>query len=283
MNGTIQAESEPGKGSRFRINFKNVKIKRIDQEPAETPPMIDVDSIVFEKKTILVVEDNKDIRNSIRLYLEDYDLKIVEAEDGKQGIEAAKKHRPDLIVMDMKMPGMSGFKAVEEIKKDMELEKIPVIAFTAHALKEEEERIMNLGCQKVLKKPVRRHELLLELVEHLPCTIKESSGSIPPENVSPANEFEGPIPRENIEPLIKILETKFMVKYRDIKQSLIIKNARDFALQIKELGANTNAEVLINWAERVLTEIRLANVNKVASFIALFPEVVEHIKSNARS
>jgi CheY-like chemotaxis protein len=188
--------------------------------------------------------------------------------------------------MDMKMPVMSGFEAVKRIKTDVELQGIPIIAFTAHALKEEEEQIMALGCSGFLRKPVSRIQLVMELTKHLPYTIRESSGSMPP--VSASTEFEflstqdrfSPIPAENVEPLIEALENNFMKKCLDIQKSLIIKDAKNFALQIKELGKSSGAEMLINWADRVLTDIQLVNINKVASAIAIFPIIIEYIKSN---
>lgn len=289
MNGTIQAKSNPGKGSCFRIDFRNIKTKMEEKETEKNQSIVDVESIVFEKKTILVVEDVKDIRESFRLYLEDYDLEIIEAENGEQGIKLAKKHHPHLIIMDIKMPGMSGFEALKRIKEDTDLEDIPVIAFTAHALKEEEEKIMALGFNGFLRKPAGRIQVIIELARHLPHTVKESTASIPPVSDSTGDEFLlikdriPSIPRENIPPLIKALETKFLGKWRDIQKSLIINNAKDFAKQIKELGTHFNAEILIKWADRILTDIRLVNINKVSSSIALFPKIVELIKSNNQS
>jgi CheY-like chemotaxis protein len=289
MNGTIQAKSNPGKGSCFRIDFRNVKTKMQEKETGKNQSIGDLESIVFEKKTILVVEDEKDIRESFRLSLEDFDLEIIEAENGDQGIKLAKKHHPDLIIMDMKMPGMSGFEAVEKIKADADLLGIPVIAFTAHALKEEEEKIMALGCSGFLSKPAGRIQVIIELARHLPHTIKESSASLPTVSGTTGDEFLltqdrfPSIPRENIAPLTHALETKFLGKWRDIQKSLIINNAKDFAMQIKELGTHNNANILIKWADRMLTDIRLVNINKVSSSIALFPKIVELIKSNNQS
>ncbi|MCX6580227.1 MAG: ATP-binding protein [Candidatus Aminicenantes bacterium] len=286
MGGTIQADSEPGKGSRFYINIRNVKTKMKETESVENQPFADIDSIVFEKKTILVVEDNNDIRASLRLYLEDFEFKIIEAEGGGQGIDLTKKYHPDLIIMDMKMPVMSGFEVVKRIKTDAELKAIPIIAFTAHAFKEEEEKIMALGCIGFLRKPVSRDQLVMELAKHLPYTIKESSGSMSAVNVSTWDEFLStndrfpPIPAGKIELLIESLEKNFMGKYQAIQNSLIIKDAKNFAIQIKELGTSCGAEILINWADRVLTDIQLVNINKVASAIAVFSKIVEYIKSN---
>lgn len=285
MNGTIKAESVLCKGSCFYINIKNVKTKMKEIGTNENQLLNDIESIIFEKRTILVVEDNKDIRDSLRLYLGAYNFEFIESEDGRQGIELAKKHLPDLIIMDMKMPEMSGFEAVKRIKTDKELQIIPVIAFTAHALKEEEEEIMALGCNGFLRKPLSRSQLVMALTKYLPYTIKKSTVSKPLMNVSTWEEFLSTqnlmhlIPAEKIKPLIEDLEKKFMEQYQKIQKSLIIKDAEDFALQIKRLGNNAGAEILINWADQVLTDIRLVVIDKILLSIALFPKIVEYIKS----
>ena len=227
MGGTIQAESEPGKGSLFRIDFKNVETKLKETESTGKQPLVDIESIVFEKKTVLVVEDNNQSRKFLKQYLEAYGLEVIEAEDGTQGVEYADKHHPDLILMDMKMPVMSGFEAVKRIKEDEELQEIPIIAFTAHALKKEEEKIMALGCCGFLRKPVSRIQLVMELTKHLPYTRKELGESATPVSASTEEEFvllldQFPaIASENIAPLTEALEKNFQEKYQTIQKSSI--------------------------------------------------------------
>jgi len=286
MGGTIQAESEQGKGSLFRMDFKNIEIKLNETVSTGKQTLADIESIVFEKKTVLVVEDDIQSREFLKQYLQDYAFEVIEAEDGMQGVEYAQKYHPALILMDMKMPVMSGFEAVKRIKAVKELKAIPIIALTAHALKEEEEEIRALGCNGFLRKPASRIQLVKELAEHLPHKRKDLAESMPLVSASPEEEFvlrldQFPaIPRENIEPLIAALGKNFLGKCQDIQKSLIIKDARNFALQIKGLGTNSGAEILINWADRILTDIQLVNINKVASAIAVFPRIVEHIKSH---
>lgn len=288
LKGEMHVESEPGKGSRFSITFKNVKIILKEMVAIENPLLFDIDAIAFEQKTILIVEDNSQSREFLRQYLETYAITLIEAENGKQGVESAKKHLPDLILMDMKMPVMSGFEAVKEIKADAELSSIPVIALTAHALKEEEEEIMALGCSGFLRKPVGRIPLMMELSKYLPHRIKETPGSIAPLNVSSGDEFlldHGrihSIPSDNIESLIENLDKNFLAKWQDIQKSIIIKDARDFAIKIKELGTDSGAQILMNWADRLLKDIQMVNINKIASVIAIFPKIIEQIKINVQ-
>ena len=83
------------------------------------------------KGRILVVDDEPDVVDMLRMMLENASYEVVSAYDGKEGIEKAKKEKPDAIVLDLMMPGMNGFEACKEMKNDPELKAIPVIVLTA--------------------------------------------------------------------------------------------------------------------------------------------------------
>jgi two-component system alkaline phosphatase synthesis response regulator PhoP len=83
------------------------------------------------KGKVLVVDDEPDVVDMLRMMLENASYEVFSAYDGKEGIEKAKKEKPDAIVMDLMMPGMDGFKACKEMKNDPELKAIPVIVLTA--------------------------------------------------------------------------------------------------------------------------------------------------------
>ena len=105
-------------------------------------------------KRILVVEDQEDNRRILRDLLTSVGFQLVEAEDGEQGIAAAAEHRPDLILMDIQLPEVSGLEVTRWLKEDDELRGIPVIAVTAFAMKGDEEKIRNGGCEAYIAKPI---------------------------------------------------------------------------------------------------------------------------------
>ncbi len=105
-------------------------------------------------KRILLVEDTEDNRQIIRDLMESVGYDLIEAEDGAAGVAMAAEHRPDLILMDIQLPEVSGLEVTKWLKEDDELKSIPVIAVTAFAMKGDEERIREGGCEAYLSKPI---------------------------------------------------------------------------------------------------------------------------------
>ena len=117
-------------------------------------------------RKILVVEDveyNRDLL--VQLLEEDYE--VLTAADGAGGIEAAVRHRPDLILMDLSLPGLDGWEATRRLKARPETAAIPVIALTAHAMQGDEERARACGCDDYLTKPIDEDRLFAKLVRLL--------------------------------------------------------------------------------------------------------------------
>ena len=117
--------------------------------------------------SILVVEDNRDNMTLINDLLSSLEYTVIEAIDGQEGVEKAKAEKPALILMDLSLPRMDGWTATRHIKADPELESIPIIALTAHALVGDREKAMEAGCDDYLTKPVNLPELIEKLNQYL--------------------------------------------------------------------------------------------------------------------
>jgi two-component system, cell cycle response regulator DivK len=105
-------------------------------------------------KRILVVEDTEDNRQIIRDLMASAGYELIEAVDGVEGVATAEREHPDLILMDIQLPQVSGLEVTRWIKDDPELRTIPVVAVTAFAMKGDEERIREGGCEAYLSKPI---------------------------------------------------------------------------------------------------------------------------------
>lgn len=112
---------------------------------------------------ILVIEDEADIRELLRFNLERENFRVEEAEDGPTGLELARKHKPDLILLDVMLPGMDGFTVCKELEKDRVTVGIPIIMLTARG--ETIDRILGLelGADDYVVKPFHVRELLLRI------------------------------------------------------------------------------------------------------------------------
>src|SRR5690606_29211907 len=105
-------------------------------------------------KTVLVVEDNELNMKLFHDLLEASGYNILQTRNGLEAIEIARAHRPDLILMDIQLPEVSGLEVTKWLKEDDDLRAIPVIAITAFAMKGDEERIRQGGCEAYLSKPI---------------------------------------------------------------------------------------------------------------------------------
>ena len=118
-------------------------------------------------KTILVIEDNDLNMKLFQTLLEMRGYGVLQARDGKEGLRLARQHRPDLIIMDIQLPGVSGLVVAKSIKDDADLKEIPIIAVTAFALKGDEEQMRQGGCAAYLAKPISTPVFLKTVEEHL--------------------------------------------------------------------------------------------------------------------
>ncbi|WP_142850805.1 response regulator [Telmatospirillum sp. J64-1] len=105
-------------------------------------------------KTILIVEDNDLNMKLFNDLLQAHGYGTLQTKDGREALKLAREHRPDLILMDIQLPEISGLEITKMLKEDNELKAIPVIAVTAFAMKGDEEKIREGGCEGYIAKPI---------------------------------------------------------------------------------------------------------------------------------
>lgn len=115
-------------------------------------------------KTILIVEDT-DLNIDLMSQVLEEEYRVLIARDGRQGIEMAKEHRPDLILMDISLPVMDGYEATRQIRQI--LPSIPILGLSAHAMAGDEQKAMQAGCNDYLTKPVDDDLLIQKIKEYL--------------------------------------------------------------------------------------------------------------------
>ena len=118
-------------------------------------------------KSILVVEDQEDNRRILRDLLTSAGFEVIEAVTGEEGVASAETHRPDLILMDIQLPGLDGYEATRRIKANPALRQIPVIAVTSYALSGDEVKAFDAGCDAYVSKPFSPRELLAKVREYV--------------------------------------------------------------------------------------------------------------------
>ncbi len=172
LNGRISLTSLPGQGSTFRV--------AIPYQPSEQPTSrqseIILDKIAIPKNArILVVEDNPMNQEMIKAFFNEIQHNILVANDGNEGVKMASQYQPDLIFMDIHMPGMDGFEATRLIRaKD---QQTPIVALSADAFKEQQEEALRSGFSAYITKPIQFNRLIECLQQFLLIEKKEEKAT----------------------------------------------------------------------------------------------------------
>ena len=114
-------------------------------------------------KRVLVVEDDAQNSYLIGFILERNGYEVVTADDGERAIEELEKQLPDLILMDMLLPKMSGYEATRAIKARPETSRVPIVALTAYSMKGDREKILESGCDGYISKPIDPETFIFEM------------------------------------------------------------------------------------------------------------------------
>ncbi len=127
------------------------------------------------KKTVLIVEDSPTQALSIQLLLENEGLSLLNAPNGTKGIQLAQQHLPDAIILDVELPGISGFDVAVSLSKDPLTQHIPIIMLTKHDDIKSLEKSMSLGAIDFIPKDIFANIVLIETLRHLKVLGKTSS------------------------------------------------------------------------------------------------------------
>ncbi len=137
-------------------------------------------------KRILYIEDNFQNRRLVKKLLRLSGYEMLEAEDGLQGIAIAARERPDLILMDINLPGIDGMEATSRLKSSADLSSIPIVALTAAAMRGDRERIIAAGCDGYLQKPIDNVQLI-NTVRSFIGTAEVVTAQAPKPEIHPSN------------------------------------------------------------------------------------------------
>ncbi len=118
--------------------------------------------------TVLVVEDDALIRQMVELVLRHHGLEVISAADAPSGLELARNGRPDLVLMDVQMPGMDGLEATRRLRGLPDLAQIPVVMLTGHVTQHIRDQARQAGCSAFLAKPVTAAEIMKTISKWVP-------------------------------------------------------------------------------------------------------------------
>ncbi len=199
MGGKIEVESTKGKGTCFTVRFPST----VTRDPALLAPSVEaeaVERIVFLPATIVIGEDNEANLEILKAFLEFHPFRIFSAADGLSVFELLKQHRPNLLLLDLQMPILSGQELVRLIRSEPSLENLSIVVLTASHTADPPEG-WEPYCNAILRKPLRANELFRELRKFLDYRLEFEEHEI---EVQP-NEWSA-LPPEDHDTLIRLLD-----------------------------------------------------------------------------
>lgn len=282
MDGFITLRSEVNKGSVFEINIKNVDVS--SAEPLyKDDSRFDYSRIVFNDATVMVVDDVKPNRELVKEYFRETNLRIIEAEDGQKALLLITRCNPDLVLMDLRMPNLDGYEATHIIKKSKELSKIPVIALTASAMKEDEERIRKARFDGYLQKPTQKSELYEELTKFLQYTEIDTKSSETTELEKSTRIFVPDYLEVNLSEIVQQMKDNLLPYWSDCKQNNRINDIKNFGKQIAEFGEKHSLESITWFGENLFSQANNFDIENMTITLNEFPEIIKKLNNLANN
>lgn len=278
MNGEISLKSTKGIGTVFTLVFKEIRTKTGFKVNNVSDESINVKSIVFDPAKILLVEDVSLNRELVIKFLEPYNnLKIIEAENGRIGIEKAKCFIPDLILMDMKMPEMDGDTAIMVLKKDPQTSSIPIIAVTALTFDTMTDQILTV-CDDYIQKPIGKKELIIKLSKFL----KFKKQVIQEEKQPEMEETVTELSVQNIEKrkkLHSILIDEKLNTWKNCQEIIIVDDILFFINDLIALGTEFEEPKIVSWAKNVEKHALLYDTEGMLLYFSQFPDIIKSFEN----
>jgi len=232
-------------------------------------------------KKVLIIDDEKNIVDALTPMLEDEGFKVFKALDGKKGISIFNTEKPDVVLLDIWMPEMNGYDATQIIKKNPDFNTIPVIAFTASAMKETEKKIIELF-DGYLRKPINKKDLFQELRKYLKFQIRKVPKENQPEESNTTKDSIKTLEAiEYLPQLVNILENEFLREAEKLSNSLVISNLKDFLEKLKVVHQKYPVPLMADFIEDISKNIDNFKIVKVKNLIKEFPLLVEQLKSRS--
>ncbi len=271
MNGEIFVISSFGKGTIFVISIFNVKISKTHSALANSFEWSD-DLIDFNNNTVLVVDDLQVNRELIKSYLSSFNVKVYEASSGKEGITKAEEIKPDIILMDIRMPDIDGTVAANTILSKPELKNTPIIAFTASA-KKDEELLANTCYKGILRKPITKLALTNELKKHLMINVQ------PKEIIKIGNnETLNPSIIVNAD-FINIFEEKLLNNIHQLKEIVDINELNLFIVSFEELTKKHEISIFNSFISRLKSALESYDFEEISNILSNILVVFKKIKA----
>ena len=209
------------------------------------------------KDSVLIIEDNRIIRDMACEMLEQSGFTTIQAESAEQGIPLVQETHPDLILMDMNLPGKDGYEATRILKSMPKYQSIPVIAFTAHAMQEEQQKALAAGCSGTILKPIEFDQFAVTIRSYI-NRAKTPNPDTPPDCREPKQRKLSSIHDKVVIKLAHDLRSNIYAEHRGLnylatgKAGAVTETQREFINELVEVNRTMRQlldELLIRYEE----------------------------------
>ncbi|MGH7975475.1 MAG: ATP-binding protein [Limisphaerales bacterium] len=276
MGGTVTVASTLEQGSVFQLRFSNVPVSARLSTSQKLLPDGEVDFNELRPATFLVVDDNDTNRELMAGIFGGSHHRLVFGLSGEEAVAKACEIKPDIILIDVRMPGMGGGEALAKIRESAGLELVPVIAVTASSLADEENSLKEKFSGYV-RKPFSKRELFDELAEFLPRHPKSESnadtGDTAQLDLTAAFANSTPVSEE----LVAQLHRLVVEPWPSLRDSVAINECKTFARNLESLGQQWQCRPLIVYAQRLLGDAENYAVTDLEKHLGEFATLVERL------
>ncbi len=283
MNGQINVTSRQSEGSTFTILLPNIPICDLPNLPVSKEYYQDQTIESIPKSIVLIVDDLSTNRMLLIEIMNLFNLEYLEAENGQEAVNQVKLHKPDLILMDLRMPIMNGYEATNQIRQIEGMEKVPIIALTASVFNKNEEDLAKLGFDGFVLKPFKVNNILDILKSKLSNKVYDISSNIEEKIPIIDDSVVLSIPdKEILFSLISDLDREYIPMWSSIKKRGIIEEIITFSKSIKVLGMTSGAKELTDWANQMINHADNIDIVAVDSYMIAFPMIIEQLRKKLR-
>ena len=270
MGGAISVSSTPGKGSRFNVEFFDVKIASSENQLLETGT-VTLEDITFNPVKVLVVDDIESNRILLREILSRVNLDVITANNGQEAIILAEELKPELILMDIRMPVLSGFEAAKQLKKNKDTSHIPIIAITAFSTRRDSIFALRQEFNGFLFKPISFDRLITELSQHLEHT---TADKIPQESLEPPAR----IAIETIDQpkmLSRRLKVEVLPYFQKLRKAFIVNDFKYLGEMINSLGNDFHLKQFTDYGSHMFRLLNSFDIKEMNDFLKTYSKKIE--------
>ncbi len=267
MGGKVSVKSQKDVGSTFQIYFKDVAVSSVEVSSKDDNDF-EIDAIIFKRAILLVVDDIEPNRMVVIENFKNTNITPIDASNGEIAIMKARETKPDIILMDIRMPVMDGVEATKILKSDEKLKSIPIIALTASVMEHQKNKIKHLF-NGFLQKPISRRGLIRELMKFLPYenNIKKDKQIIEEKSKN----------IKEIEEFVKELSELYPI-YENAKDNSEFEEIKNFAIELNTIATKYSAENFINFATSLIKSVDEFDIEQIEIKMEKFKDIYLNLK-----